>query len=189
MVRAMRGLAAALWLLPAGPGSGRAEIIDRTHLLELDDSSAHGSTIRHIRRGTYELSDGLPLTMREWYSPEVPELTLRMLTEVAEGFGITWGLSTGEEGPKYRIDPALHLGFILQEEVWRNATLTLTASTLLGGDLSERPCEADYGEFGSMKVNCRLAATTLAPEETLDYLLESSGRKASWVSLQFEYRF
>lgn len=184
--RAVCVLAAVLCLLPLAI---KAEIADHTYILDLDDSSPHGSTIQTARRGGYELSGGQPIALRDWYRPDMPEMTLRMLTEVSEGFGITWGLSTGEAGQKYSIEPALHLGFILQEEVGQNATLTLSASTLIGGDLSERPCDADYGEFGSMKVNCRLAATTMAPEETLNYLLDADGGRASWVSLQFEYRF
>ncbi|WP_304616334.1 hypothetical protein [Paracoccus sp. (in: a-proteobacteria)] len=167
----------------------RADLLSDTHLIDIRTGSARSDLVRRIRSGGYELADGTPLSLRVWYLPDMPELTVMMLTEVTPSFGITWGFSTGEGARKYSIAPALHLGFSAHHALSPNAVLSLSAGTVLGGRLSERPCDADYGPFGVMPVNCRLAASTLPPEETLDYLLDRDGATESWVSLRFEYRF
>ena len=42
----------------------------------------------------------------------------------------------------------------------------------MGGRFKEHSCTADYADLGGLEqVNCRLAATELAPEETLKYLV------------------
>lgn len=184
-----RGLLAALALLPILGGAAAAEVFETTYLLDLQQGSAQSSRVRSARRGGYELSDGTPVSLQDWYRPETPMLTLRMMTELSDGLGLTWGFSTGEEGEKYRIAPALHLGFIWQQALTDSALVTVSGATVIGGSLGERPCTADYGEFGVMPVNCRLAASILPPAETLDYLLDVSGRRDSWLAVQFEYRF
>lgn len=181
-------LLAALPLL-AGGAPASAEFTDHSYLLDLSAGSAQSARVRSAGRGGYALSGGQRLSLHDWYSPDMPELTLRMMTEVSDGFGITWGMSTGERGAKYRIAPALHLGFVMQTEIIPNGRLSLSGSTLLGGNLTEAPCRADYGEFGEMPVNCRLAAGLLPPEETLGYLLDLDGWRTGWLALQFEYSF
>lgn len=187
MSRPVLVVLATLPLLSPCPAS--AEFLDHSQLLDLSDGSDRAARVRSASRGGYALSDGSPVRLRDWYEPELPDLTLRLMTEMSEGFGITWGVSTGEAGRKYRIAPALHLGFVLQDELFQNALLTVSGSTLLGGNLTERSCLGDYGEFGAMAVNCRLAATMLPPEETLNHLLDRSGWRSSWLAVQFEYRF
>ncbi|WP_139165910.1 hypothetical protein [Paracoccus tibetensis] len=183
-------LGAVLAAAPAVlPHPAAAEFLDHSHLLDLSDGSDRAARVRTASRGGYALSDGRPIRLRDWYEPGLPDLTLRLMTEMSDGVGITWGVSTGETGRKYRIAPALHLGFVLQDELFENALLTFSGSALLGGDLTERSCMGDYGEFGAMAVNCRLAATILPPEETLDYLLDRSGWHSSWLAVQFEYKF
>ncbi|MHC2793567.1 hypothetical protein ACVINZ_002579 [Mesorhizobium jarvisii] len=54
-----------------------------------------------------------------------------------------------------------------------NSTLSLSLTTTIGGKLTEKSCEADYGDFGTYSVNCRLAASQMAPEETLKYLVNA----------------
>ncbi len=49
----------------------------------------------------------------------------------------------------------------------------LSLTTTFGGKLTEKSCEADYGDLGSYSVNCRLAASQMAPEETLKYLVNA----------------
>lgn len=187
--RGAQALLVGLCLAPALAGPLRAEMADATYLLDLHAGSDHADLVRRASRGGFALSDGTPVSLRRWYSPETPQLTLRMLTEVSEGFGLTWGLSSGEQGPKYRIAPAIHLGFILQHHLAPNATLSLSGGTLLGGGLRELPCQADYGAFGVMEVNCRLAASTLPPEQTLEHLLDVSGSSGSWLAVAFDWRF
>lgn len=181
----LTGLIPALLTAP----EARADLFQDTHLIDIRTGSARSDLVRRLRSGGYELADGTPLSLRDWYMPDMPELTVMMLTEMTPAFGITWGLSTGEGAEKYSIAPALHLGFTAHHALSQNAVLSLSAGTVLGGRLSERPCNADYGSFGVMAVNCRLAASTLPPEETLDYLLDRKGSAESWVSLRFEYRF
>ncbi len=171
-------------------GSARTEISDATQLLDLSAGSSRSSSARQLGIGGYELSDGTPVSFRDWYRPQsLPELTLLLLTQVSENVGIIWGLSTGEHGRKYRISPAVQLGLVAQTEVFEGATLSLNLTTTIGGDLKEKPCQADYGAFGSSAVNCRLAATEIPPEETLDYLLDLPGSRSTSVTIRFDYRF
>ena len=68
-------------------------------------------------------------------------------------------------------------------------TLSLTVSGIFGGRLTESPCEADYGDIGGIQtVNCRLAASVLAPEETLKYLMNAAPNRLS-LSLSFSGSF
>lgn len=166
-----------------------AEFREHTFLLDVHSGSARSTLVQRIAEGGYELSDGTPISFSGWYTPALPDISLIFLTEISEGFGISWGLSTGERGKKYRIAPALHVGFILQREVFPNAVLSLSATTKLGGRLSERTCTADYGVFGTAKVNCRLAASEMRPADTLSYLLNGRGRDESRVALRFSWRF
>ncbi|MDP2084503.1 MAG: hypothetical protein Q8K20_04840 [Gemmobacter sp.] len=170
-------------------GPAAAEFLASSFLMEIGSGSARSELVKRISYGGYELDDGTPVNFSDWYTPALPDLRAVFLTEVADGVGITWGLSTGERGKKYRIAPALHLGLILQREVFPNAVISLSVSTKLGGRLSERTCMADYGIFGRAEVNCRLAASELSPEDTLAYLLKGRARDESRVALRFSWRF
>jgi hypothetical protein len=122
--------------------------------------------------GGYELSDGTWVSFRNWYDSDWVDFRVELLTQLSDNFGVLWGASTGEWGEKYTIEPSLRLGFVSQVQPRPNASLSLTVTTTIGGRLFERPCEADYGEIGGIQpVNCRLAASLLQPEETLQYLL------------------
>lgn len=186
---ALRPVILALALCALATGAAAQVGVGRTHLLDLQAGSGRSDLVRDIRRGGYELAGGGAVAFRDWYTPDLPDLTLVLLTQLTDGFALTWGVSTGEAGRKYRIAPALHIGFVAQTELWANATLTLSAQTLIGGGLRERSCLADYGPFGMAEVNCRLAATPLPPDETLRYLMDVPGRDDSRISLRFDYRF
>ena len=140
--------------------------------------------------GGYLLSDGTPVRFRQWYSSDMPNLSVTWLTEVTPNFGLFWGFGTGERGEKYRIDPSMTLGFIAMRKLSRSATLSLSATTILGGDLQEGTCTADYGAIGGIQtVNCRLAATTMPPAATLDYLFDESPPDRTTVTLRYVLRF
>jgi hypothetical protein len=125
--------------------------------------------------GGYELADGTQVRFSDWYHSDFPELHADFLTQITEDFGIIWGVGTGERGQKYSIDPSLRLGFIAQVHPNQNAVLSLTVNTTFGGKLAEETCNADYGEIGGVQeVNCRLAASELPPQETLQYLASTS---------------
>ena len=160
-----------------------------THLLDIYHGSARSDQVDTLSSGSYELSGGEVIRFNDWYSSPIPDLTVLMLTEVTGNFGIIWGLSTGESGEKYQIDPAVHLGFTWRIPLSDRATLSTSLTTVLGGRLRESSCSADYGSFGTAEVNCRLAATLLSPEETLDYLLDEPGWKESRLTIRFELRF
>ena len=84
----------------------------------------------------------------------------------------------------------MKLGFVLTSEPSRNAVFSLKATTVVGGDLRERPCSADYGAIGGEQaVNCRLAASTLAPADTLQYLLQERPRGRNSVTLEYKLFF
>jgi len=166
-----------------------AEFRDHTFLMDVYTGSSRSALIKEVADGGYELADGTPLRFEAWYTSRVPDISIVFLTEVSEGFGLIWGMSTGERGDKYRIAPAVKLGFILQKELFPNAVLSFSATTVIGGRLSERTCTADYGIFGKEQVNCRLAATEMAPHQTLSYLLSKRGRDESRVTLTFNWRF
>ncbi|TIP07073.1 MAG: hypothetical protein E5X90_20540, partial [Mesorhizobium sp.] len=64
-------------------------------------------------------------------------------------------------------------------------TLSLSVTSTFGGNLSEKPCVADYGDLGTYSVNCRLAAGETAPEDTLKYLVNATPER---LRLWLNYR-
>ena len=167
-----------------------ADVADRTFLVDLRMGSVWDGDLSAAARGGYELTDGTPVSMRPWYSTTWRTMEVLFLTELGARTGILWGVSTGEQGEKYRIAPGLMLGLLHRVPVGRQSSITLRAETMLGGDLREGLCVADYGEIGGVQpVNCRLAASLLPPEETLDYLMRRDGWETSRLSVYFEMPF
>jgi hypothetical protein len=165
-------------------------ILEDTFLLNFSIGSNRSDIIREFSVGGYELSDGTPVDFARWYSPRHPDLNLLFLTQINSRFGVTWGFSTGEFGEKYRIDPGLWIGFVYRADVGKQASLTLSALTMLGGDLREFACLGDYGEIGGIQsVNCRLAAGILPPEDTLNFLANEAGFVETRLSIRYELRF
>ena len=160
-----------------------------THLLDVYLGSYRSDQVRAVSTGSFELADGEVVSFEDWYSPTFPDLTVLMLTELTDDLGLVWGVSLGERGEKYRIDPALHLGLTWQVRLSDRATLSASLRTMIGGRLRERSCSADYGTFGVAEVNCRLAATLMAPEETLNYMFDTPGWQETQVSIRFEQLF
>lgn len=159
-------------------------------MLQVRRGSSRSRLVEQMSMGGFELDDGTPVEFARWYTPRFPEMNLMFLTAVTPSFGVTWGLSTGERGQKYTIDPGLWLGFVWRRQLGPRSSLSLSASTLMGGNLREQTCRAYYRiieDFAT--VNCRLAASTLAPEDTLSYLVHRSGLRESRVSLRYEFRF
>jgi hypothetical protein len=112
-----------------------------------------------------------------------------MMTQLTEDFGLLWGGSKGEQGEKYTIEPSLSLGFVAQRRLTPNTALTLTMRTILWGNLSEKTCEADYGDIaGVQTVNCRLAADTMPTDNTLQYLVNEEPNRLH-IALSFSGTF
>lgn len=159
-----------------------------TYLLDIRQESHLTQKARALREGGFETADGNLVTFYSWYAPDTPELQITWLTQVNKNFGVIWGFGTGEFAQKYTIDPSLHIGFTFQSEFRKRNFFTLTANTVIGGEFKEKTCVADYGEIGGIReVNCRLAATTLSPEETLQFL--ESGKPTTSVQVGYKYLF
>jgi hypothetical protein len=188
--RARRALALACLLAAAVPAPAQAQGLDDTHLLDIRLGSARSDIATSLSRGGYELSDGTPIDFRDWYEARMPEMTVLFLSQVSPRTGILWGLSTGERGDKYRIDPGVWLGLIHRMPVGRSADITFSAMSMVGGDFREDTCTADYGAIGGVStVNCRLAASVMRPDETLDYLVREDGMSETVLSIRYEFRF
>lgn len=162
-----------------------------THLVEFAQVSESSRTASGFRAGGYESAYGQWISFDRWYRPSgLKDTRLTWMTQLHPRFGLLWGMSTGEQGEKYRIDPAFKLGFVFQENFGRHAHVSVKASTLLGGRMREHPCTADYGAIGGVQqVNCRLAASTLAPSETLHYLINSAPADRDALHIRFVYEF
>ena len=91
---------------------------------------------------------------------------------------------------KYTIAPSLKLGLVAQIQPASNMVVSFRATTILGGSLNEKSCTADYGDIGGVqRVNCRLAASTLAPQDTLNYLVRQRPLYRNEVSVNFKWKF
>lgn len=166
------------------------QLLQDTFLIGVSLGSDLSSIPSGTRRQGYELSDGSPVSFDAWYRDRIPNLQIDFLTEISPDLGLLWGVGTGEYGEKYRIDPSLRVGLLYTRPVGRNGVLSLRLTTLLGGRLRERSCTADYGDIGGVqRVNCRLAATPLAPEETLDYLWNERPGDRLQASVTLLFRF
>jgi hypothetical protein len=160
-----------------------------THLVGIYQGSPLSNDVEGLRIGGYELSNGTWVSFDKWYHSDWTDMRFEMLTQFSDRFGILWGASTGQRAEKVRIKPSLLLGFILQRHPTPSTTFSLTLRSILGGNLTESPCIADYGAIGGIQtVNCRLAASTLPPPETLKYLKRDAPARLS-VSVRFKVNF
>ncbi|WP_114287901.1 hypothetical protein [Candidatus Halocynthiibacter alkanivorans] len=163
---------------------------ERTSVISFRYGSSLSDQMREVRRDGYELADGSPVSFRQWYASNRKDLQLTWLTELNANFGLLWGVSTGERGEKYHIQPGVKIGVLFRTDLSRNSSLSLSATTVLGGWLKEDSCVADYGAIGGVQtVNCRLAASALPPEETLQYLYNEAPADQVLLSLRYSFRF
>ena len=159
-----------------------------SYLLDIKQDTALSLKARALREGGYETAGGTPVNFSQWYSPSSPDVHAAWFTQIDRNFGVIWGFGTGEVAEKYTIAPSLRLGVTYQIEPRKNNRFSLTANTVIGGELREKTCTADYGGIGGMTaVNCRLAAAPMAPEETLNYL--EYARPESSARLTYTYVF
>ncbi len=185
-----RATAVAATLCATPDGAVAQPRLSDTQLLDVRLGSARSEAVAGVRHGGYELADGTRITFEGWYSRRWPDLDIRFLTPLAPDLAMTWGLSTGERGAKYRIDPALRVGLVYRRRLDAARTLSVSMTTVLGGDLRERPCTADFGAIGGVqRVNCRLAASTLRPADTLRFLMRKRGHRESRLSISYVLRF
>jgi hypothetical protein len=174
----------------AGGSAHSGEFWHNTFLLDVYQGSHRSDVASGLARGGYELSDGSFVDFRDWYSPGFPDVTVLLLKQVSSDFAFIWGVSSGERGEKYRIEPALQLGFFYQFVPFENAVVSVKTTYPFFGQMREKTCEADYGAIGGVQtVNCRLAADLMPPEETLDYLVTIRGKADARVSIGFTFVF
>lgn len=174
----------ALWATSADA------FIEQTHLLDLRAGTPLSKSVNAYQSRGYELSDGTFLVFGDWYRANWPDVHVQFLTTLRPNFAVIWGFGTGEKGGQYEIQPSLHLGVLVEKDLSRSETLSLSVHGTFGGNLSERPCIADYGAVGGTQVvNCRLAATTMRPVDTLNYLFDESPTDRLRIRLRYEFRF
>lgn len=190
--RSRPALAAAL-ALPALalPGPAPAQgFLERTNLLDIRAGSRLSEMAEEARFSGFELSDGTPFDLEDWYEPRWPDIGVTFLTQIDPSLGVVWGFSTGERGGKYEIEPGLKLGVLKLIDLAEGQVLSISATTVLGGRLRERTCLADYGEIGGTQtVNCRLAASILPPAETLDLLFDEAPPDRLEISIRYAWTF
>lgn len=166
------------------------EFWSNTFLMEVYTGSSRSSVAKELSKGGYELSGGEFIDFRQWYAPKFRDTTVLFLKQLSPDFGIIFGASTGERGEKYKIDPALQLGFIYQYEPFENATVSIKAIYPIFGRFREKPCTADYGDLDGIQiVNCRLAADIIPPQETLLYLVNTKSEIDAKISINFTFVF
>jgi hypothetical protein len=168
------GFRTAAFLLSAVLGASPAIAQEMTtSLVDIHQGSPLSDRARALAQGGYELQNGSWVSFDQWYRPNWVDMHVDLLTQITDDTGILWGFGTGEQGEKYRIEPSFKLGFLTQTHPSANSILSLSLTSTIGGGLAEKPCQADYGDFGTYAVNCRLAAGELAPEQTLKYLVNA----------------
>ncbi|TGQ33263.1 MULTISPECIES: hypothetical protein [unclassified Mesorhizobium] len=173
-------------LLSACLGTSPATAQDiTTSLVDIHQGSPLSDRARSLGDGGYELQNGSWVSFNQWYHTNWLDLHVDLLTQLTENTGILWGFGTGEKGEKYSVEPSLKLGFLTQTHPTPKSTLSFSLTSTIGGNLTEKPCVANYGDLGIYSVNCRLAATDMAPEETLKYLVNA---KPESMHLWLNYR-
>jgi hypothetical protein len=188
--RKLAPLAAALVSL-CGPTPARAyDALDQTYFLGFKQGSRLSEQVYKLGIGSYELSGGGNVEFRRWYGQKWTDMRVDFMTQLSKGAGLLWGVSTGEWGQKYRIAPGFRVGILLQAEPTPTSSIGISFTTILGGRLREKSCVADYGDIGGVQeVNCRLAASTLQPADTLKYLVNMKPPDRHWVGLRYQARF
>lgn len=183
-------LAAVLALASPAQVAGAQPMWDGTRLSEFR-ISGNSDYVADTSNGATNLSDGSVIGFEDWYSPDAaPDLRLGFLTPVSNELGLLWGFGTGEAGDRYRIQPSLKFGFVARTEIGDASEVVFRLSTVLGGKLKERSCTADYGAIGGVRiVNCRLSASFLAPEATLDHLFDRAPEDQVEMMLRYTFRF
>jgi len=167
-----------------------SDFFDNTYLLDLKQGSLLSERAYGLRQGGYETSTGEQVTFTKWYKTKWVDTHVMYMTKVHSNFAVLWGFSTGEKAEKYEIKPSYKLGAVYLHNVTKTSTLTFRGTYTFGGELKEKSCTADYGDIGGVQqVNCRLAATELAPADTLKYMLNERPRDWKTMSVTYTWNF
>ena len=160
-----------------------------TYLIDMRQGSLLSEQAQRSGDRQYETAYGNLVKLAPWYTPKWTDFRVVWMTQINDTSGIIWGISTGEYATKYKINPGLSLGLIHQQHLTDDLTFTVYWTTVIGGNLREKACTADYGQVGGVQaVNCRLAASTLSPDETLQYLMrKKSADNVLFVKLNYKF--
>jgi hypothetical protein len=166
------------------------DLWNATTLIEIKQGSELSSKVGAYRMGGYELSSGAPLALKNWYTPSFTDTRLTYMTQVHKKVGLIWGFSTGESAQKYTVDPSMKLGLVFRHEFDKTSAVSFRGTTILAGRLRESPCTANYGDIGGVQqVNCRMAASTMQPSQTLQYLYNEKPYNFNTLWLQYTKNF
>ncbi len=183
-------IAAVVGLMVASSHAAAFDFIRDTYFVNAKQGSELSAKVSAFRNESFETAGGRNISFDKWYYTKWTDAHVDFITQLDNNLGITWGVSTGERGAKYRIDPSFKLGIMYTTEVQRNVNVSFKAHYRFGGRLTERPCVADYGDVGGVQqVNCRLAASYLSPQETLKYMLNEKPSDAIMISIQLRITF
>lgn len=142
-----------------------------THLVELSQGSQLSRLATAYRMGGFETAGGQWVGFDKWYTPKWTDMRIGWMTQLSPELGVLWGFSTGEQAEKYKIAPSLKVGFAYRLPLSARSSFSVRATTIIGGRMTEKACTANYGDIGGItQVNCRLAASEMAPPQTLTYL-------------------
>lgn len=145
--------------------------LEVTTLNQISVGTGHSSFVQNESQGGYELESGDFVSFDRWYSKQSLDKYVEFATLLSDDLWLHWGMSTGEVGVKYEIEPRLTLGVEKFIPLSDNLGLWAQANVTFGGYLKEKPCMATYSLLEKAHaVNCRLAADILPPEETLQFL-------------------
>jgi len=166
------------------------EFLRNTYFIDLSQGSQLSQIMRASQSGGFETANGQWVSFKEWYSTTWTVSQFAMMTQMTPEVGIVWGASTGEYGQKYTIDPSLKIGLVISHQIDKSSSIALKATAIVGGWLREKSCTADYGDIGGVqKVNCRLAATTLSPNDTLQYMYNMRPLNPYLFSIEYRFTF
>lgn len=145
--------------------------IDATHLIDFKQGSELSGKVSDSSAGGFETAQGNFVSFKQWYQTNWTDTKTVWMTEINPNLGVIWGFSTGEKAEKYEISRSVTIGFAYSTQIDKTSFLSIRGTTILGGNLREKTCTADYGDIGGIQeVNCRLAASPLPPSETLMHL-------------------
>jgi len=154
-----------------------------TTVLDVHQGSQLSQSVQDLEFGGYQLAHGQWQSFYDWYRTDWIDTRVDMVTQTSKDFGVLWGASTGERGEKFMISPGLKLGFISQAHPSPDSTVSFSLTSVLGGQLTEWPCTADYGDIGGVQqVNCRYAAAPIPPADTLPLLLRLNPERLKVVA-------
>lgn len=166
------------------------DFLEATHLIDLRQGSSLSARVSGLQKYSYESAYGLTLPVGRWYATHWVDVQVSFLTQINRDLGVIWGVSTGEKGEKYAIAPSFKLGLLYGIRSWGKGRLTIKAYHVFSGALREKTCSADYGEIaGVREVNCRLAASPMAPEETLRFNFNEKPEDRNFISIEYRKEF